>query len=63
LNISTANIKILDVGNGTSKIRFFSNPIPRATDTYKVDFYYALDYGQYIGDLSIKLNELKEQLK
>lgn len=62
-NVASANIKILDMADGSNVIEFFGNPIPQATDVYDVDYYYAVDFGLYIADLSVKLQDLKEQLK
>jgi tetratricopeptide (TPR) repeat protein len=62
VNISNANISLLDVSNGGKQIEFFSNPIPRKTDQYVVTYYYAEDYGVYIADLTKKLEEVKNEL-
>ncbi len=62
VNISTANISILDVTDGGNRIEFFSNPIPKATDQYAVQYNYAENYGVYIADLTKKLEEIKSQL-
>lgn len=62
INITDANISILDVSNGGKKIEFFSNPIPQETDRYVVHYYYAEDYGVYIADLTKKLEEIKNEL-
>ena len=62
VNIPTANISILDVPNGGNKIEIFSNPIPRETDQYEVQYYYAEDYGVYIAELTKKLEEVKNDL-
>jgi tetratricopeptide (TPR) repeat protein len=62
VDISTANISILDVTDGGNRIEFFSNPIPTATDQYAVQYNYAENYGVYIADLTKKLEEIKNQL-